>query len=681
MNDETKQLVIDLYEAGKFDQAQALINATSPALGQRTQTLEPRTERGQILKKGRSLGLDREDLFPAGEPSNFENFTADMGAGFVEQGLGVNQLAQHLIPGKDTQDIDQRVYDAAQEYQESGLADKVTGGKLASNVATVAAGGFLGRTALATRPLIGSTALGASEAAIQPVTDENYWTEKGKDMAIGAVVGAATQAPAGLIKTMEGAVNAPQQLINKMNTPSSNQGGSMFRGSPAVTAENQAVSDITGVRFSPAEISGSPAGKQMEELARAGLFTSNKVAGIDAAKAADLEKYVQGYVQSLGDGAPLHVVAPKLQAWGKERTQELIQRRSQQGRLDYDSVTRFADGQDVIPANSYANELRNIVEEGSVFGARSDAKAAAKEAASRLKELKAQGGLISGKSVASIAQSTDGKAFKKVQDFGYNDRLAGRLRNAVMEDADQVPGIQGQMRIAKDNWAKNSEMIDEFESTLTGQIIGKDFMSAVDESVRSGTPSTKVMDKFLRADSEEVTAAFRHLDSSAPELANEFRGAIIDRAKKGAYQNAAAGGTGDSFDPGMFLRNLGLSRSAEGGLRGTERIAAMFPDNPEAVNAMIRAARILGDKTAKNHSGTATSINAREALEAASALVTGSIKKILGTAGGATGLRQVARSMDGVTLPPVQLSKLRGINRVTNPVVTPLVIGANGANQ
>ena len=667
MDPETKKLYIQLVEAGMFQQAEELIQAYNP---RRQRTQGELGERGELLARGQAIGLDSEDLFVP-EESAGSKYMADMGAGFVEQGLGAQQLVEHAIPGRNTQNIDQRVVDAERTYQESGLADEFTGGKITSYVAPAIGAGLLARTALAAAPLRTSALLGAAEETVQPVTGEDYWVEKGKDVAFGATVGLATEGlPSSMIRGTEIVADQPGRAYRSLQEPKPGDKPGWFRGSSDETDDILRVQEETGISFTPGQVTQSGGVQQVEELARSGLFTRNKVAQADEVRAGQYEDYIKKYRDSLGENAPIETIAPKVQAWGRQNTEELITKRHNQATEDYTPIKRFAGGQPIIPADNYANTLNSIMEDGMRAGASDDAIKAGKQAEMRLDRLIDQGGKLTGADVESLTRATDSKFSGNpfdVADVSFNQRLAGRIKGSVTQDIKAIPELADQLKKAKTNYKLASGHIDEFEQTLLGQVIGKEFASEIDDVLVNGTAPEKLFQKFRTASPTEVTSAFKHLDAKNPELANQFRASIIERARQGATFSPPAGGPGTDFDPATFLRNLGITGGGEKGLQGLERLKAMFPDNPEAVHSLYRAGLILGDKSMANTSKTAVTSAAREAFEMAGSLITGSIRKLAGSLGGLAGLRGVANSMDisqgfRVAPEPVNLGRTRRVH-------------------
>lgn len=676
MNPEQKALYIELVNAGRFEDAANLQGAlSSPRTGSVT-----RGERSKLIERGRAIGMEPSDLFLPEEPWG-SKFLADMGAGFESQGLGINQLAQHMMPGRDTQDIDERVRQHQQEYQETGLADEMTGGQFMSNAIPALGGGILSRGALATMPIRTAMGLGAAEELPQPVVDDNYWAEKSLDLVVGAGIGLGTEGvPASMVRGTEIARDAPGAAYRSLQRPSRKEDGGWIRGSGEDLDINRALMEETGISFTPGDITQAPGVQQIEELARTGIFTSGSVKKSDAARAGQYDEYIKKFRDSLGDDAPIDVVAPKVQAWGRERAEELISARHNQANVDYRPVTTWADGQPVIPAGNYARELQMMIKRGKTAGASEDMARLAKGAEGRLKRLNDQGGFLTGADVEMLTRATDSKFSGTpfdLKDPTFNEQVASNLRQATLEDAKKVPELYDQLMVAKKNYGTASSHIDEFETGLVGQVLGKSFMNEVDGVISNTKSPEALFQKFRSASPTQITQALKHMDAGNPGLANQFRASMIERARQGAMFKPPAGGLTEAMDPAAFLRGLGITGGGEKGIQGFERLSAMFPDSPEFVHSMYRAGLILGDKSMANTSRSGVTMAANEVFQKATALIMGGIAAIKQAAIlplNAMGLRSVARSMEpdfGFIKPPqpVNLARTRRVREMTRAPV------------
>ena len=183
---ENKQLALQLMEMGRTDDAMKLIQAYSgPRVGR-----GDLGERGELLARGRDIGLDQEDLFVPPQ-SSFQKFTADLNYGLLQQGNALDQMFSRVTGNdKNAAAADQRVYDMQQRYQESGLADEVTGGRATAAILPSLTGAGVLRNLLMQAPIKTGAAMGATEMMLEPVVDDpNFWTAKAKQAAEGAAWG------------------------------------------------------------------------------------------------------------------------------------------------------------------------------------------------------------------------------------------------------------------------------------------------------------------------------------------------------------------------------------------------------------------------------------------------------------------------------------------------------------
>ncbi|RLB95635.1 MAG: hypothetical protein DRH90_25340 [Deltaproteobacteria bacterium] len=646
---DEEQLFAALVKAGKMEEAHqvrlSLDRRTTGSLG----------ERGELVARAKQLGMDSSDLFVPEEPWK-NKFAADMGALFTRQGLGINQAYQHLRGG-DTQNIDERVAAEQRNYESTGLADEFTGGQLAGGLVEGLGGGYLARTALASSPYLTGSALGAAEMAPEPVIGpqgqavrgNEYITGKARQLGTGAAFGVGGEAiPMGAIRSAEIARNAPGAPYRTLAEPSKKESGGMFRGSPAEQAEMQALRDKSGIDFTPGQMAGDGGLRQIEELARTNIFTRDAVQASDVGRIGQLNTYIKEFRDSLGESAPIEVIAPKMQAFGRDVANKLKTRRRLQADQDYRVVQSYADGSPVIGADNYRDVLVDIIKKGDGTGAGPAARSAAAEAKSRLARLKKQGGSLTGTDVDNLTRAEGfiggDSPFNKTNADTVNQSV---IRDAVERDIAEYPDLSEALNTAKANYRRNSDTINEFEVNLLGQVIGKEFASDLTGAVSGTMTPEKVFKRFTAAGTSptEVKAAFAHIDRIDPELSNQFRASIVERAREASKIKPAAAGqaTGD-IDPGTFLRNLGIS-GGERGMQGLERLAAIFPGDPEFLGSVRRAATILADKSLVNTSKTETQGAAREAMEAATGLLVGAFSKLGHLVGGAGAMQYVARRM------------------------------------
>jgi len=681
---DEEQLFAALVKAGKMEEAhqvrQSIDNGL--ALGQRTRRQEL-GRRGELRARGRELGMSRDDLFVP-EESNASKFFADLNYGLLRAGTGLDQVFSRVTGSEDNAAAaDERAAAMEASYAESGLQDELTGGRAVAAMLPSLTGSGMARNLLAQAPVKTGAAIGALEMMTEPVIDSpNFWTEKSKQGGLGAGLGAAgAWMPGAAVRGAENVRNLPGAPYRTLMEASKRPAGGPFRGDMAEQVEMQNLKDQSGIDFTPGDLSGSGAIKQAEELARTNLFTRDRVQASDAGRIGQLNTFIKEFRDSLGEAAPIEVVAPKMQAFGREQVGKLKESRRAQANQDYGDLRRIADGQPFMDADNYRSTLMGIVEDGKGTGASPAARSASSEAQSRLKRLDAQGGKLTGTDVDNLTRAEGfvggDNPFNKTN---ADTVVQGKIRKSVEADAEHFPDVDEALTTAKSNYKKNSANIDEFEVNLLGQIIGKEFASDLSGLVGGTVSPEKVFKRFTSAGTSatEVRTAFAHLDRADPELANQFRASIVERARQASKVKPAAAGraTGD-IDPGTFLRNLGIS-GGERGLQGLERLAEMFPDDPDFLNAVRRAATVLADKSLMNTSKTETQGAARAAMAAAASIITGSFKGLAHLVGGAGAMQYVTRRMErpGMLTDPMRFNQARRVVGRAQPATTAGTVGA-----
>ena len=133
--------------------------------------------------------LVQPDAAPAGpakpQMSRLERF----GTGLNDPIVGAAQLTAHLLPGTFSEKADRYVREREKDIEETSPK-----GSDFYRTAGSALNPMSWAPALIGGPVAGGVLSGATSAALEPVTDKDYWKTKAKETGIGAVTGAATGA-------------------------------------------------------------------------------------------------------------------------------------------------------------------------------------------------------------------------------------------------------------------------------------------------------------------------------------------------------------------------------------------------------------------------------------------------------------------------------------------------------
>lgn len=166
--------------------------STEPVRGRPTMVNDPRILKGSEPAPSNEGMFDKVGKFlstpaPLVTPEQLGGSTAGrMLQGVLDPLLGIGQLASKVV-GNDT--VSQRLQQNELRYQQAREASGSDGTDVARIVGNVASPVNYIAPAAATGGLMRSVATGATLAATQPVYGNEFWSEKGTQAAVGAILG------------------------------------------------------------------------------------------------------------------------------------------------------------------------------------------------------------------------------------------------------------------------------------------------------------------------------------------------------------------------------------------------------------------------------------------------------------------------------------------------------------
>jgi hypothetical protein len=167
------------------------------------------TTKDQLVQKLSAKGYDTSWHKPAAPaaptpaPKEADSFMSRLGTGLADPIYGAAQLAdkainplrQMISPGASSMDDVVKSREAEYNAPEGADIARIVG-NVANPVTWVGSGKgkVLAKTAeaLLAHPVKAAAMTGAAQSALEPVTDENFWTEKAKQAGFGAGAGAVT---------------------------------------------------------------------------------------------------------------------------------------------------------------------------------------------------------------------------------------------------------------------------------------------------------------------------------------------------------------------------------------------------------------------------------------------------------------------------------------------------------
>jgi len=656
------------------------------------------TDRGNLSRRAEALGMNPQDLFvsPVDDMSGIERYGTALDKGLEDVAYGARQLASHVIPGMDTENIDSIISEREKYYQEGGLADTASGqaGVITGNVLGSMAPGGLGlKIAAKAAPLVpgavapfieGGTA-GALEGSVFPVLDDNFWKGKALQTGFGTVVGGtANTGVQALMRGGTGIANAPRRAANAPNDMLE----TAMRGQAIDAREGVRLAQGSGVQLTPGQASGNKALRFMEQRARESFASAGRVAQGDMTRANQFKQFIRKIAGA--DQSP--EVATELQGRVTNFVRDLAAQRSAFGRKTYGMIDELAKGEKIVQPRHLYDELNSIIQKaGTQEGG--DVVKAATQARRMLDTIDKQGGYTAQEALGRLqnySQFSAGNVFDDVT-RKYDMVLKRRIYNALMKDMDEAAvgdtTIAGLVKNANAGWRKFSEQIDSVQQSALGKMVGEEF--ATDLMNFNKIAPEQVFDKLSRMRPSQARYVVGFLDKNLPDMLPKIRGGMLNDAVDAGLMGAPSGGADFIFNPNQFLSALGL-KSGKTGVEGMKRLAELFGGEGSQswaqMQDIISIARRMGDVYGKNFSGTASANRFYSLLQAFSGSATAFAKRIGSTGMEMAGLRKIADSMEpgNINFGNIRRTELITPPRVTGPlsraagvVSAPAVLGTD----
>ena len=618
----------------------------------------------------RKLADSRVDEYdPTDGMSRLDKLLVGAGRGLTELGQGAKQLGLNvgakvgIVDDARAERYNREVAaEAAQYERDLGDSGWANAGRIGSQIVATAPLGEIGVGAKGVMALARAGAMqGAAGALFNPVTSGDYFSEKGKQVAIGAGTGAVLNVVGSkLMDAGMRAANAPRRAINELISPEARGGQSTFlqriaTGSNASIRKGQAVADATGINLSPGQRSGGKAITMAENVARGSVWTRDAMFQGDQVRARQMINAINRTAKSASPtGVSAEGFAAHLQGTVKNMVTDLSKSRSAFGRQAYGAVENAAGGKKIVATNATLDEIAKIVDEfGSVQGA--DASAVARQAEAFFNKLSGDGAITPGLAVRQLqaweqAARTGQGLFEGVQDRTTAKMLASRLSRALMQDLDDtannVGGTLGEsLRAANKGWRDYSSKIDAIEASALGRLVGEDFADDVAGVAFNRVSPEKVWQRMDSLTPSELETVKSYITKSNPELWSQYQRLTLERARDFAKAQAPSMGARPlGINPAAFVKSLEGS-SGKQAVNQQARLEVIFGDSPLAdqVNMLTEAGRRMADFTGYNGSGTS---GATELMQIPGLLgkVTEGAKAAGGALGPLFGLRGVANA-------------------------------------
>lgn len=561
----------------------------------------------------------------------YDRFAVGMGRAPVAAGQSLKQLALHggaalgLVDPADVRSYDQQVADEAALY-EAGVGNTLVGkaGSLTGNaMLAYSPGGIARGIGLAgqavTRSLPGlmgrAAAVGAAESAMtNPATDPDgsFVGQKLEQAGLGAMTG-------GALSGLGHGVGRVVEETRSRNLPFRIAAGRVSNDaplSPADTAfarESDALSQRTGVPFTPGQATGSRGLTGLEQAVRQSSRTADRVFDVDSKAAGALDSYVNRIMDGISStdrsaGETGDMVRDAL----KGRIAKLTQQRARVAKDQYGRINQLVGGRPLIEPDNLRAALSDVAAEyGSIEapGAKALSTFATNTSTSELGDVS---NLMKLRSYLSKVAGGQARISGEPVDRKVAATMLGAIDNDLDSSANRLGGNVGEMlRAANQNYRNFSEAINYVKASPLGKMLGKDVADRIVGGEFNTVAPEKVIDKLRTMKPSEVSVTRNLLQDESPDTWAAVRRQLISDAMDKARSTASTAGAKTlPMQPASFVRALGGNTSA-----GRAWLNQVFPKGElgqltDAFNAALR----LGDKFGYNGSGTAAQMESLDML-------------------------------------------------------------------
>lgn len=539
-------------------------------------------------------GLEEIPIRP---PSAGQSFVEGAAQGFSERGMGYTMLGKEaqsmtsFILGLPTQELRQEMRDLYREYS-TGRTDYEaagqilpkgakairTAGEIGANIVTdlplaIATGGRTAAGRLGTSMLIGAT-----EGSTLPAGSQE---ERTRNAALGAAFGGtgtigfeAARLKANIIdRHLRNALAVPE-IVRRYE-------------------ESNVLSKMTGIDFTTGQATGSPTLLAYENMAANALGSTDEALAQRNKQLIQSINYLKGSIARLGDAdAGPDVVGEQLKNAMLKTKDDLVEIRS--GGWDYfmDKAT-IASGNNPIgtPTNTAA-ALDKIIDEMK--------HPASGFSPAIIKHFENLRGEVSkpwtvkdfqttmktwGRNAAGTSQPFEALHVTDQQRV-YREALSAMRKD--LDDLATKGGVQGeavkQLNLARDQWKRYSEHIDELELTVLGDAIDK---------VGRPVSAEDLYKKVRKMPASELRRIVPLMDTVDPKIMNNVRARIFNDAFEKASAKSDSPTALVEFDPSAFFKEVTSQPNAKEIFKGADMKEYMA-----AVAAMKRLARWSGEGAA-----------------------------------------------------------------------------------
>lgn len=439
--------------------------------------------------------------------------------------------------------------------------------------------------------MVGGT-LGAAGGPVGAVAGGALGTAAGNRLhkAVGTALGYEQPETLGEMGTNTGVALAQGALgegiglaANKIFSGFSNSVRSLLGGSQSSNAARMSSMDemATGIDLTAAERSQSAGG----------LGVQKALSAIPGAKGIFATKYEEQLTQAANAldsaitrlngtrGVARDIAGEQARTALTKLTDDMFSARSSQGRYDFGITDAMMNNRPYIKVDNFVKTLQDEIAKLSYTGAHRADQMRARQLTGMLNDVLRNQSNLTGFALNEHMAKFGKHAHKDglfeglsadAKDRAISSRIAQALDRDLNYAASQTNTMQGavgdSLRTARENWAANSQAIQEFKSTAIGKYVG--LPGTVD--------GTQVYRKLINLDPYEMQKAARYLDGIDPRLMNDVRTSFMEEfvtnASKGKMVNEH-GAITDALIPGNFSNTVKQQRHKMRALIGDQGMA------------------------------------------------------------------------------------------------------------
>ena len=388
-----------------------------------------------------------------------------------------------------------------------------------------------------TKTIKGATAVGAALGATQ-FQDDPAVSSRLLATATGAGFGALAQSAIGMINFFR-----PSSFVKR----------SIDRNAPQVE-EAVDLTRKTGVEFKPSQATEDLGVRDVEQLAKTSLQGERLAKAFENKQTIAAFKHFKKIENSLDKAKP--DFGTRITKAFDSTTEKVLKQRSLQANKDFDAAREVMGDANVIPSNNTTAAIDDIINKfkGDKSMAIPEVRAFMRKIET-FKQAFVEKPSMSVKDLQSLLESmgraSDGKAGLFSKAPGFDKYSTTTLHKALQNDLSEAAeaGVEGasHLKLARDNYAANSQVIDELKSTTLASLFNSKTMPAPE----------KIEELFSTMHPSQIKAAMKLLGDVDPGLHQGLQRFTLSRSIGKARKAAADLPAGEvRIDTGVLMKQL-----------------------------------------------------------------------------------------------------------------------------